>query len=143
VDTTSSQAALVPPDQAQHSPAVANPNQNTDGNAVTKVVNNVKNKVESLFTHSIWFIVVCSVVGFLIVATIGICLWRKCRQRRSKVRTEGAFLPSMGSYKPLHDSTGGARADSPVWDHNVNNHGNGYPASGQYSEPHYQYGGRY
>lgn len=145
VDTTASQAALVPADQGQHSPAVADPNTNTDGNSVTKVVNNVKNKVENLFTHAVWFIVLVSVVGFLIVAAFGFCIWRQCNRRRSKVRTEGAFLPSMGSYKPLKDATvgPGGRPESPVWDHNVNNHGHGYAATGQYSEPNYQYGGRY
>ncbi|KAJ3873792.1 acid protease [Lentinula edodes] len=49
-----------------------------------------------------WFIVVVSIAGAIILAAIGWSIYNLTRRsRRSNVRSESAFIPPMGSYKPL------------------------------------------
>lgn len=49
-----------------------------------------------------WFIVVVSIAGAIILAAIGWSIYSLTRRsRRSNVRSESAFIPPMGSYKPL------------------------------------------
>ena len=142
VDTTASQAPLVPPDQAQHSPPVSNPNTNY----VKNKVNNAATDVKDFFAKSVWFIVLAAVIGALVLAGIAGCVFWLCRRRRSKVRKEEAFVPAMGSYRQLRESMPPQRPDSPVWDSSYGGdhslpepvtHGAGYDSQATYSEPNF------
>lgn len=146
-DTSASQAPLVPIEQAQHSPQTASSTPNNAKNTHNSAVNDVKN----FFAKSIWFIVLAAVAGVVLLAMIAWCLLCFCRRRRSKVRGEGAFVPAMGSYKPLRDPTPPQRSESPVWDYSYTGqhgapepptYGAGYLSSARYSEPNYFSHGR-
>lgn len=157
-DTTSSQAALLPASEGQHSP---DDTDSSSGNSIKDTVNKAKNGVESFFKKSIWIVVGAAVAGALILAAIAYCLFRSCRRRRSTLRTESAFVPTMGSYQPLRDSNVPAGASAAVpsgappqyghigsysGQHQSGGYGYsnnyGYPSQAQYSEPNYNYGGR-
>ncbi|KAL0581765.1 hypothetical protein V5O48_000242 [Marasmius crinis-equi] len=54
-------------------------------------------------TKKPWFIAIVSLGGFLVVAAAaGGALWLT-RRRKSTIRSEAAFVPAMGAYKPLVD----------------------------------------
>lgn len=148
VDTTGSQSALVPESQAQHSPEPSSSDDDdNDTGSLRNAVNTVEDKVKKVYKKW-WFITAAAVIGAVLLGLIGWCLFAMCRTRRSSIRTEGAFVPAMGSYRPLSEPNM-ARPASPVWEVPGQGQGYGsgtygYPAQGgQYHEPKYQYGGQY
>lgn len=139
VDTTGFQAALLSEADAKHSPEIKEAN-----NSVDSSTDSTTDKIKKLFTKSIWFIVAVAAAGVLALLLFVYVLYACCCRRKSYVRNEAAFVPTMagpGAYSRLRGShysqnkplggTGYTPAYGPYGDG-----GNGY------TEPRYQYGGR-
>ncbi|TDL23417.1 acid protease [Rickenella mellea] len=139
VDTTGTQAALLPPSAVQSKPPAP---ASSDENLFTKGVNEIK----KLAKKSVWFIVgmvAVAVLGLVLFCSLIVCLVRRRRRTRSAFRAgpgnkSAPSVPGMGSYKPLNPQ-------DDVWDsHGPHTavpepptYGAGY---GSYQEPQYQYG---
>ncbi|EJD00444.1 acid protease [Fomitiporia mediterranea MF3/22] len=85
VDKTGSQPSLLSMKKAKHSP---------------------QTKVGKPFYKTLWFIIVVSIVGALLVASIAYFVYSRVRTRSSKIRIETGFRPAMvgtTSYAPLLD----------------------------------------
>ena len=87
VDKTGPQPSLLSVKKAKHSPQT-------------------KDKVGGPFYRTFWFIIAVSVASALLLASIVYCVYSYIRTRRSKIRIETGFRPTMvgaTSYAPLLD----------------------------------------
>ncbi|KAJ3994091.1 acid protease [Lentinula boryana] len=93
-DTTSTQKPLLPDSEAQTS-------GENSSNLVT-LLDSSDNSGHEPFYKRAWFIIVVSIAGAIMLAVVGWIIYTLTqRTRRSNIRSESAFVPSMGSYKPL------------------------------------------
>ncbi|KAJ3981335.1 acid protease [Lentinula detonsa] len=93
-DTTSTQKPLLPDSEAQTS-------GENSSNLVT-LLDSSDNSGHEPFYRRTWFIIVVSIAGAIMLAVVGWIIYTLTqRTRRSNIRSESAFVPSMGSYKPL------------------------------------------
>ncbi|KAF9068533.1 hypothetical protein BDP27DRAFT_1448395 [Rhodocollybia butyracea] len=112
-NTTSSQKPLVPANQGQTSGnstgstgSLSDDLSCTSGNGSTTPV-----------YQRTWFIVVVSVMGVIVLVSVAFLVLTPTRRtRRSNVRSESAFVPPMGSYKPIimKDDGHGAEVGAPI-----------------------------
>ncbi|KAE9385667.1 acid protease [Gymnopus androsaceus JB14] len=115
-DTTGSQKPLVPVSQGQTGSATLSEDISTGTNGSSQPV-----------YKKTWFIVVVAVVGAIILAAIGGIIYTLTRRtRRSNVRSESAFVPPMGSYKPLIMKEDGAEIRVPIGQYSDHQSGSGY-----------------
>lgn len=102
-DTSGSQATLLPVSQGKTSSAAsANTSANVALSEDLSSDNDDSHTASQPVYKKTWFIVVVSVAGAVVLALLGWITYKfSQRTRRSNVRSENAFVPSMGSYKPL------------------------------------------
>ncbi|KAI5122014.1 hypothetical protein M0805_008006 [Coniferiporia weirii] len=135
IDTTGSQAPLLPPDQAQHSP-VGNSTGGTDEQNLSAegAISTDSDSSNKPFYKETWFIIVVSVGGAAVLTFIGFTILTVVRGRRSNGRSETVFVPPLAgnaSYKPLLAGEKYAGHDDSALLHT------------KYDEPSYGNGGRY
>lgn len=153
VDTTGSQAALLSEADAKHSPNVSN---SADPDGLRTAYSNGANGDDSdePWYRRTWFIIAAAAGGGLILLGILGLAARRCATRRSRVRNESAFVPTLAgarAYAPLRDPVVGASSGPggppPQYMREYRSSvdaGYSYGAGGGagYAEPRYQYGGR-
>lgn len=146
VGITGSQPPLLPVDQGQHSPG-GNSTNNTNGSDIesdSKSVaskeligddSNDSNDSDRHFYQNIWFIIMVSVLGALVLGTFIFSVFGCLRSRRRNVKSEAVFVPQLmgpSAYQPL------------VGDRSVSEYINHDQAcNGGYEEPQYGTGEKY
>ena len=138
-DTTDSQAALLSEADAKHSPT------SKVATSVPTSSESTKDKIKNLFTKSIWFIVAVAVGGAVALALFVYVLYACCCRRKSYVRNEAVFVPTMcgpGAYARLRDSHYGQNQQFSNGQGYISAYGPYGNGGNGYVEPKYQYGGK-
>jgi len=120
-DTTGSQAPLLPVGQGQTSSSASSASDLSGDLSQSD-----SSTSSQRFYQTTWFIIVISVIGAFVLACIAWSVYVRVRRtRRSNVRSESAFVPPMGSYKPLimKDED---RSSIPRYNDHETGAGNGY-----------------